>query len=289
MSYRSDRTSLEHAALRDAFLRACRIELEALKPGNVHIYADGHGMTVRDFLRSAEAAAAPLCTPGASVGVRIRAATEASWAAVPMNTNLGIVLLAAPLLSAAAHGTGGLRSRLEVILSALTVDDAVDAFAAIRRANPGGLGRVETQDVGMAPTVALLEAMRLAADRDLVARQYATGYADVFETGVARIEASRKAGHELEWTATLVFLDFLRSFPDSHIARKFGTAIAERVRAEAVQFCRGLPEDPASALPHLSTFDRSLKERGFNPGTSADLTVASLLASELGDMLGAPA
>ncbi len=286
MSSSSEGRSVDPAALRQAFLRACRTELEALKPGNVHIHAEGHGMTVRDFLLSAEAAAGPLCTPGAGVGARILAAVDASWAAVPLNTNLGIVLLAAPLLRSAECGTGALRSRLAAVLNGLTIVDAIDAFAAIQRANPGGLGRAEAQDVGTAPTVTLLEAMRLAADRDLIARQYATGYVDVFETGVTRIEVSRKAGHAPDWTATLVFLDFLRAFPDSHIARKFGAEAAERVRMEAARVRRVLPEDDAAAFPRLSEFDRSLKERGLNPGTSADLTVASLLASELLDMLG---
>src|SRR5215470_5607361 len=235
MSSGSDDRSIGAPALRRAFLDACRTELEALKPGNVHIHAEGHGMTVRDFERSAEAAAGPLCTPGQPVGSRIRAAVEASWAAVPLNTNLGIVLLAAPLLTASERGTGGLRNRLAVVLNALTVADAVDAFVAIRRANPGGLGRVETQDVGAAPTVSLLDAMELAAERDLVARQYANGFADVYEIGIARIEASRNNGHGPDWIATLVFLDFLRTFPDSHIARKFGIEIAKQVRLEAAR------------------------------------------------------
>jgi triphosphoribosyl-dephospho-CoA synthase len=289
MSSISNSRSLGTETLRRAFLSACRTELEALKPGNVHVHAAGHGMTVRDFLLSAEAASGPLCTPGAAVGARIQMAVDASWAAVPLNTNLGIVLLAAPLVCAAERGTGELRSRLDAVLNSLTISDAIHAFAAVRRANPGGLGRVEAQDVGTAPTVTLLEAMRLAADRDLIARQYLTGYADVFETGVRRIAAARKLGHTADWIATLVFLDFLRQFPDSHIGRKFGAETAEQIRREAEQVHEPLPEDPAAALPRLATFDRSLKERGFNPGTSADLTVASLLASELLDMLDAAA
>jgi len=289
MSSSSESRSLDPEALRRAFLNACRTELEALKPGNVHVHAAGHGMTVRDFLRSADAAAGPLCVSGTTVGARIRAAVEACWAAVPLNTNLGILLLAAPLLCAAERGNGGLRSRLSMVLKRLTVSDATDAFAAIRRAKPGGLGRAEAQDVGTAPTVTLLEAMQLAADRDLIARQYATEFADVFGTGVRRIAVSRKLGHAPEWTATLVFLDFLSAFPDSHIGRKFGAETAEHVRLEAERFHLALSDDPRAARPRLEAFDRSLKERGLNPGTSADLTVASLLASELLDMLGATA
>jgi triphosphoribosyl-dephospho-CoA synthase len=289
MSSNSENRSVDAGTLRGAFLRACRTELDALKPGNVHVHAAGHGMTVRDFLLSAEAAAGPLCIAGATIGARIRAAVEASWAAVPLNTNLGIVLLAAPLLCAAERGTGGLRGRLSMVLKDLTISDATDAFAAIRRANPGGLGRVEAQDVGTPPTVTLLEAMRLAADRDLIARQYATKFADVFEIGVGRIATSRKDGRSPDWIATLVFLDFLRRFPDSHIGRKFGTEAAEQVRLEAERFHLALPDDPIAARARLAAFDRSLKARGFNPGTCADLTVASLLASELLDMLGATA
>src|SRR5690348_16125347 len=119
-------------ARRAAFIAACALELRALKPGNVHVHAAGHGMTVDDFTRSAEAAADPLCRPGAAVGERIRAAVAATRAAVGVNTNLGIVLLAAPLLAAAERaGPPGLRTALAETLSGLTVADAVAAYEAI--------------------------------------------------------------------------------------------------------------------------------------------------------------
>jgi len=272
-------------ALRRAFLAACRAELEALKPGNVHVYGDGHGMTVDDFRRSAGAAAPALCRSGNSVGRRIRDAVEASWTTVPRNTNLGIILLAAPLIAAAEEGEGTLRDRVSRVLAALTVTDAEDCFAAIARANPAGLGRVPAQDVADTPTVTLREAMSLAAGRDLVARQYATDYRDLFAIGVSRIAESRLHRYSATWTTTLVFLDFLAAFPDSHVARKYGADTAESVRREAEGLRKRLPEDPEAAFPMLLAFDRSLKERGINPGTSADLTVASLLAFEISELL----
>ena len=64
--------------------------------------------------------------------------------------------------------------------------------------------------------------------------------------------------------------------------------MAEQVRNEAAQVRGSLSNNPAAAFPVLLAFDRALKERGVNPGTSADLTVASLLASELDDMLATP-
>jgi triphosphoribosyl-dephospho-CoA synthase len=208
---------------------------------------------------------------------------------VPTNVNLGIVLLAAPLLAAAEAGKGPLADRVAVVLRDLTVADAEDAFMAIRDAAPGGLGRAAEQDVAAAPTVSLRAAMALAAGRDRVARQYAEDYADIFGIGVPRIAAARRRGIAPAWTASLVYLDFLTRFPDSHIARKFGARTAERVRLEAEALRASLPESEAAAFPALLAFDRTLKERGLNPGTSADLTVAALLASGLADMLKAPA
>ena len=65
------------------------------------------------------------------------------------------------------------------VLAALTREDARFVFKAIRLANPGGLGRVESEDVAAEPSVTLLEAMRLAANRDRIAEQYANNFATV--------------------------------------------------------------------------------------------------------------
>jgi triphosphoribosyl-dephospho-CoA synthase len=281
MSSPSDLASRRGAALRRAFVAACRAELAALKPGNVHVHADGHGMTVADFSRSAEAAAEPLCRIGSTVGARIREAVAASLAVVACNTNLGIILLAAPLIAAAESGRATLREALAIVLEGLTVADAVDAYAAIAQAHPGGIGSAARQDVFSPPTVTLREAMVLAADRDLVARQYVTGFAEIFAVGTTRLEASRRQGATAEWATTLVFLDFLAGFPDSHIARKFGLETARSVQREAADLRLILPDDPAAAFPILLGFDSDLKRRGLNPGTSADLTVASVLAVEV--------
>jgi triphosphoribosyl-dephospho-CoA synthase len=265
--------------LRHAFLAACEAELTALKPGNVHVHGDGHGMTIDDFRRSAAAAAAPLCRAGSTVGARIREAVAASIAVAGCNTNLGIVLLAAPLLAAAERG-GTLREALMAVLDALTIADAIDAYAAIAVANPGGIGSAAREDVFSPPSVTLRAAMALAADRDSVARQYATGFADVFAIGVARLEAERQ-GASPDWATTLVYLDFLSEIPDSHIARKFGLDTARSVQREAIDLRLHLPDDPAAAFPTLLAFDADLKKRGLNPGTSADLTVVSLLVVEI--------
>jgi triphosphoribosyl-dephospho-CoA synthase len=276
-------TALAESDVRDAFLAACRAELAALKPGNVHVHAAGHAMTVGDFERAAEAAAPWIAAPGLGIGARILAAVEASMAAAGCNTNLGILLLAVPLAAAALLPAGGdLEARLAGVLASLGPADAAAVYAAIRRANPGGLGASAEADVAAPPTVSLIEAMGLAASRDRIAHAYVTGFAEVFQFGLPQLAAARGTMREESDAVTALHMAFLAHSPDSHIARKQGVEVAAAVMREAAaltpRLVRGL--DPATRSV-LIAFDASLKHRGLNPGTTADLVVATLLADLL--------
>lgn len=270
-----------------AFEQACRDELDAPKPGNVHVFADGHRMTAADFERSAQAAAAPLAEPGARVGKRILGAVEATLAAVGANTNLGIVLLCAPLAAAAEIQSPDLRLSLASVLRELDVDDAALAFRAIVRASPAGLGHAEKHDVFTPATVTLREAMAEAAGRDRIARQYVTVFADVFELGEPWLTAALAASCDRRFATLTTFLGFLAAFLDSHILRKHGAATAERICREAASLWgRAQAVNSLDAiLPELLAWDSALKRSGINPGTSADLTVATLFVHRLRGVL----
>ena len=266
-------------AIAAAFRAACHAELQALKPGNVHIHAAGHGMTIADFEASAAVAAPHIAEPGARVGTRILGAVAATREAVGQNTNLGIVLLAAPLAAAAERGAeagprgAGLKSALQIVLAGLDREDAALCFKAIALANPGGLGEAAEHDVRGGASVTLLEAMRAAASRDRVAYQYASGYADIFDTGLPIAADMPEAAAAIYWR-------FLTTIPDSHIARKYGLGRAESVRSLA-QSVDAAGRDADSRASLLLDLDARLKADGINPGTSADLTVASLFAHHL--------
>jgi triphosphoribosyl-dephospho-CoA synthase len=268
------------ATVAHLFLKACLAELDAIKPGNVHRGAEGHGMTVLDFERSAEAAAPAIARAGLGVGGRILAAVEASWAAVPKNTNLGILLLCAPLAEAALamEAGGSIEAGTKRVLKGLSLEDARLAYRAIRLANPGGLGRSKQGDVRDEPESTLQEAMRQAQERDRIAWNYAHSLADLFTIGAPRLRLLLEHGWPLPWAVTGTYLAFLGKLPDSHIRRKYDDATAEAVRLEAGTLDEALLEaaDPESLAASLRQFDASLKSRGLNPGTSADLTVASL-------------
>jgi triphosphoribosyl-dephospho-CoA synthase len=315
---------------RAAFLWACSLDVAVRKPGNVSHASAGHGMEAEAFLASARAAAGPLFARGQPVGARIEAAVAATRAAVGCNTNLGILLLCAPLAAAlerlpgnapaalerlpdnapaqrppdnkppvsrlsappppdhctAFDGAAGgdpatLRAAVRTVLADLDVDDARAAYRAIALANPGGLGRAEAEDVAAPPSVDLRTAMGLAAERDSIARQYANGYADVFGYGLAALTDLGGRGG-LAGAVQTVFLCFLAGWPDSHIVRKLGGAVAQTVTADAARWLARLRSDPAAGeRADFAAWDDRLKAAGINPGTSADLTVCTLFAAAL--------
>jgi len=271
---------LSREGISAAYEEACRLEIEAPKPGNVHLFADGHGMTADQFLLSASVSAGPLTDPDLRVGRRILEAIRATRQAAGVNTNLGIVLLAAPLARAAEAAGGDLSGNLSAVLDGLDMDDAGAVFEAIVVASPGGLGSAEEHDVREPPKVGVLEAMRAAAGRDRIARQYVTRFEDIFEIGLPALDDSFARGERGIWPTIFTYMAFLAGFPDSHVARKHGDETAHRVceEAAAVKVALDAAEDDQARLRLLLDFDSRLKARNVNPGTSADLTVASLFA-----------
>jgi len=289
----ADRADDDGAVVRRAFLWACGLDVLARKPGNVSNASPGHRMQAGQFIQSAAASVEPLCRSGAPVGERIESAVRATRAIVQCNTNLGIVLLCAPIATAwERRQHGGLRGGLAEVLAGLDAADARAAYRAIAWARPAGLGSAPAQDVGDVPTLGLRDAMALAADRDRIAWQYAHGFGDVFDPGVTAFEQVHCSIGAADAAAIAamqrVFLEFLAAWPDSHIARKHGAALAHCVMAEARPWlARARHGDLLNDAPGFAAWDESLKRRGLNPGTSADLCVATALTWALGKA-GAP-
>lgn len=252
---------------------ACIWEVTARKPGNVHRHQDFGDVGLVDFLASAVAIAPVLDeAEGRPVGETVLAAIRATRHVTSSNTNLGIVLLLSPL-AAVPEG-----SDLRSTLSGLTVEDSRAVYQAIRLATPGGLAEVREQDIRIEPTLPLRDIMALAADRDLIARQYVNGFQDVIEEGVTALrfglEKTRCLEHAIIWT----HLQFLGRHPDSLILRKRGQGEAgEALRLARVVLDADWPESSASRQA-FADLDAWLRAEGNarNPGTTADLVTASL-------------
>lgn len=262
---------------------ACLLEAAAPKPGNVSPGRHFADTRYEDFLASAAAIGEPFAGAGTRpVGATVRLAIEATRRRTSANTNLGIVLLLAPLARAAhlssALTPAALREAVGRVLETTTSDDARQVYAAIRLASPGGLGHVGAQDVSGEPDVTLVEAMRLAAHRDGVAREYATGFAITFDLAAPTLARARQDG--LAWDDAVVetFLTVLAGAPDTHIARRAGNAVAADVseRARAALAAGGVRSDVGRRA--VCDLDAALRDpRNLrNPGTTADLTTAAI-------------
>jgi triphosphoribosyl-dephospho-CoA synthase len=259
---------------------ACVLEVSAAKPGNITPVHDFAEATYVDMLRSA-IALGPVFARAAAlrrrVGELIQDGVAATRRVTAANTNLGIVLLFAPIVRAQVtrRDDEALRPAIERILAGLDVSDAAAAFAAIAQADPGGLGEVPEHDVHAPALVSLREAMEAAAHRDSIASEYATGYAIVFDTGLPLLSEALGGGSSTLEAIVSLHVGLLAAHPDSLIARKAGPASARAVTEAARQVRDGTRS--------LEDFDRSLRREGrrLNPGTTADLVAATLLAGML--------
>ena len=271
---------------------ACLLEANAEKPGNVTPKHSFRDMSYEDFLRSAAAIGPEMGLAGTrGVGETILAAVQATRRWTSANTNLGIVLLFAPIsqaqgtLSRDQRATDyALRASLHETLQSLTIADASAAYAAIRLAVPGGLGeRVARHDVRDEPTVTLREAMAEAAGHDSIAAEYSNDYAITFEKGLPALQGALAQGLAGSAAVVQTYLELLAAVPDTLIARKRGRAVAEQVTRGAAEVLQagGMARDDGRQA--IAAFDADLREaaNGLNPGTTADLTAAAVFVALL--------
>jgi triphosphoribosyl-dephospho-CoA synthase len=257
---------------------ACILEATIPKPGNVHRGADFEDLCLTDFLVSAVAIGPAMdAAPNApTLGETVLCAIRATRKQVTTNTNLGIILLLAPLARVPreeplAEGVAG-------VLASLTPEDAHDVYMAIRLAEPGALGKVDNMDVEESPPSDLLAAMQEAAARDRIARQYVNGFRDLLDVCVPWLRDGVVSGWSLTEAVIHTHVRLMHHFPDSLIARKCGQKVAVSAAGRAAKVLdAGGPGDPNyyAALADLDFWLRSDGHRR-NPGTTADFVAGAL-------------
>jgi triphosphoribosyl-dephospho-CoA synthase len=259
---------------------ACVLEVMAPKPGNVQRFRDLAQLRFIDFLASALAIGDAIDRAAVDgVGRAVELAIEATRQFVTTNTNLGMVLLLAPL--AAVPGDRALGEGVREVLDRTTIDDARAVYRAIRRAQPGGMGSVAEQDITNEPTMPLKSVMALAAGCDLVARQYANGFKEVLADALPVLEESLRFGRSVETSIVAAHLSVLSRHGDSLIARKAGIDLAAEVSRRAGEVLAAGWPDRAEGLRMCEAFDQWLRDPAIrlNPGTTADLVTAALYAA----------
>ena len=250
------------------------LEATAAKPGNVHPAASFADLTHADLVAAAVAIAPVLeRATTAPLGRTILEAVSAARSAADTNASLGIILLTAPL-AAVPDGEPLSAAAVDQVLARLDAGDAADVYRAIALARPGGMGRVDQDDVAGPPPTDLRAAMRAAADRDQIARLWAEGFGPLFAGAVADLSTCVDAGMPLLDAIVECHLRQLAREPDSLIVRKHGAAAAAKVSAAAAAILRlSATERPAAE----AAFDASLRSPlRLNPGTTADIVAAAL-------------
>ncbi|MBT4013184.1 MAG: triphosphoribosyl-dephospho-CoA synthetase [Planctomycetaceae bacterium] len=254
---------------------ACLLEVSAPKPGNVHRGADFEDLTFYDFQTSAVAIGPVFdLAKQLRVGSLVLAAIQATQSVVSTNTNLGLMLLMAPLAKATVFD----ETAMPIVMNELTAADAQDIYQAIALADAGGMGEVESMDITDAAPDSLLEAMSAAQDHDLIAAQYGNGFVDLFADAVRPLREKLEAGMILTEAIVETHVQFMSRHPDSLIARKCGVEIAE----EAARRARVVVDARAQGLDFyvrdLSELDFWLRSDGHrrNPGTTADFIGAAI-------------
>ncbi|MCE9546257.1 MAG: triphosphoribosyl-dephospho-CoA synthase [Planctomycetia bacterium] len=269
---------------------ACLWEVTIPKPGNVHRGADFEDVTFADFA-TGTVAIGPAMDRATEHGVgrTVRDAVAATRHLVGTNTNLGTVLLISPL--AAVPRSQPLADGVRDVLRSLTADDARLVYDAIRLASAGGLGKVDEMDVQEAPPADLIAAMRAAAERDLIARQYAEEFRQVFECVVPWLQAGLKADSPLGPAVRHTFVRLMHEFPDSLIARKCGDGVAKEAAIRAGRVLDAGPPESEEYNWMIGDLDFWLRSDGHrrNPGTTADLIAAGLFALLREGIIGLPA
>ena len=260
----------------------CDAEIKSLKPGNVHKYSKGHGMNIKDFLKSSLIISKCLTKNNLDLGKKILASVNEIQNKIKKNTNLGIILMLSPIATIVQKegviSKEELLKKIKSLIKKQNIKNSIPIFKAISLTSPGGLGFSKKYDVNEPSNTNLYKAMEFAKEKDLIARQYCNGFKDIYKIGIPAYKIFYNKWGKVDWALTGVYLTFLKKFNDSHIVRNKGNKIATSIKKEAKKYYFFLKNNKSltKIKKKLLVFDKKLKSKRINPGTTADLTVATL-------------
>ena len=273
-----DKHSLDD--LKSAYLFSCKKDIELIKPGNVNLLSSHKDTKAQDYLDSAILSSKELFNQNYSLGKRILESVNVTRSQVNVNTNLGIILLCAPVIQSYIDFNNlDLREGIKKTLSTTLIKDTHDLCAAINISSPGGLGDSDMYDTASYPNASIKEIMNYSQEYDRISYQYSHNFSDIFDFIIPKLEFLNQRYESLDTSLSLLFIEILAKIPDSHISRKFGDKIAKKTSNNAHDLLKILDRehDPDYLAKALNNLDYEYKKKGINPGTTADLLVASLM------------
>lgn len=289
---------------------AILLEVSAEKPGNVNLTQSFEGTICQHFLASA-VAAGPSFQEAAYLGTQVAegkldagevglgqlikscAADVNRWQRGG-NTILGTIMLLMPMAAAAGMTLSTkdfepdfslLRGNIDLVVKASTALDSVHLYEAVDIASPSGLNKAPDLDVNdprskerlLKENVTLFDVFRIASAYDDVCAEWVSNYSVTFDLAFPYLTEQLKS-KPLNTAVVHTFLKILSERPDTFIARKVGKEKAAEVSAEAKAVLELGGLETAAGKTKLKEFDQKLRltQNKCNPGTTADLTAATL-------------
>lgn len=210
------------------------------------------------------------------------------------NIHLGIILLFSPLAAAAGSvmkeglvDLDDLRSVLGQVVSEAIPLDSVNIYRAIDEAmskeNLGSVDQLDVKDTSSLDRILEeklnpLDIFRECQERDAICNEWVTGFNVTFTEGYPFLRKRLDEGASINEATVDTFLKILSEHPDSLIQRKSGKKAAISVSQKAREIIQAGGASTEEGMKMLWELDDELSsENGsLNPGTTADLTAASL-------------
>lgn len=265
------------------------------KPGNVHRTRDYDDMEFEDFIISGivigdtvREACTDVDVENPELGKYILRAVAETDRWIKNNTNLGIVMMITPIAAAAAISDSfdNIRENVKLLMSNTSVDDACDLYDAINIADAGGMGDQDEYDVASDSakqelrdnSQTMYDVLKISAPWDMLAREMTSDMPAVFEIGYPTYHKLREEKSKND-ACILTFLTILSQVPDTLISRKYGSDEALKISMMTRDLLN--LKDESDFKDKLKQFDEYLFNNKYNPGTTADLTAASIFVSYL--------
>ncbi len=280
IKYLLNEEQLTSKNIQSAYLFSCHKDIELIKPGNVNIISSHKDTNAKDYIDSSILSSKMLFQEKYTLGERILESVKITREKIKTNTNLGIILLCAPIIHAIINFKDtDLRDGIKMTLSSATSKDTLDICSAINISSPGGLGKRDLYDTNSLPNVRVKEIMDYSAKYDRISYQYSNNYEDIFDFIIPRIIFLNKKHGSLDIALSLMFIEILAKIPDSHVSRKLGDKISKKTSNHANDLLKILDKESSHEYltNQLSKLDYEYKKKGINPGTTADLLLASLM------------
>lgn len=265
------------------------------KPGNVHRTRDYDDMEFEDFVISGivigdtiREACADVDVENPELGKYILQAVAETDRWIKNNTNLGIVMMTTPIAVAAAISDSfdDIRENIKLLMGNTSVDDACALYDAINIADAGGMGDQDEYDVASDNAKqelrdnnqTMYDVLKISAPWDMLAREMTSDMPAVFEIGYPTYHKLREEKTKNE-ACLLTFLTILSHVPDTLISRKYGDEEALKISLMTRDLLK--MRDSPDFMDTIKEFDDYLYDNKYNPGTTADLTAASIFVSYL--------